>query len=209
MQPTPTFADVQNVKRLAKELKKTHPELPRGKLLDLATADLLGLRNFHELNRRFQAVVTQHVDVSNGPNSVAHCLYCDFRFAADLKEDQRMHRDHHERFMEVHEATGYRPGTFIEREILKEEGHKAANKSTSLELRVEGAEWVIRGWFDRSYHIAIAYGYWRKHPSFEEYVAMMVPYFEELHPDLGPSLATRYGRNPGVIVHGHTNWPRQ
>jgi hypothetical protein len=38
---------------------------------------------------------------------------------------------------------------------------------------------------------------------------MMVPYIEELFPELAPSLAQCYGRTPGVIAHGQTNWPLQ
>jgi hypothetical protein len=209
MQHTPTFADVQSVKRLAKQLKQTHPELSHGKRLDLAAAELLGLRNYHELNRRFQAVIDQYLDSPIGSNAVAHCLYCDFRFAADLKEDQRDHREIHERIMEVHEITGYRPGTYVERETLKKDGHTKARNVGPLEDRIEGALLILRGWFDRSYRSAIEEGQWRKHPSFEEYVAMMVPYIENLLPELAPFLAQRYGRTPGVIAHGQTYWPLQ
>lgn len=209
MQHTLTFADVQSVKRLAKQLKQAHPELPHGKRLDLASAELLGVRNYHELNRRFQAVIDQYLDSPSGPNAVAHCLYCDFRFAADLKDDQREHRENHERIMEVHEITGYRPGTYVERETLKKDGHSKARSAGPLEERIEGALLILRGWFDRSYHSSIDAGQWRKHPSFEAYVAMMVPYIEELLPELAPSLAQRYGRTPGVIAHGQTNWPLQ
>ncbi|AZC70564.1 hypothetical protein [Pseudomonas chlororaphis] len=207
MQYALTFADVQSVKRLAKQLKQAYPELPHGKRLDLAAADLLGLRNYHELNRRFQVVIDQYLDSPSGPNAVAHCLYCDFRFAADLKDDQREHREIHERIMEVHEITGYRPGTYVERETLKKDGYTKARGAGPLEDRIEGALLVLRGWFDRSYRSAIEAGQWRKHPSFEVYVAMMVPYIEELFPELAPSLAQRYGRTPGVIAHGQTNWP--
>ena len=209
MQHSLTFADVQSVKRLAKQLKQTRPELAHSKRLDLAAADLLGLRNYHELTRRFQAVIDQYLDSPSGSNAVAHCLYCDLRFAADLKEDQQQHRQTHERIMEVHEITGYRPGTYVERETLKKEGHAKAHSADSLEDRVEGALLVLRGWFDRSYRSAIDDGQWRKHPPFEAYVAMMVPYIEDLLPELAPSLAQRYGRTPGVIAHGQTNWPLQ
>jgi len=207
MQHALSFADVQSVKRLAKKLKAAHPELPHGKRLDIAAADLLGLRNFHELNRRFQAVIDQHLDSPGGSNAVAHCLYCDFRFAADLKEDQQQHREIHERIMEVHEITGYRPGTYVEREVLKKDGHAKAKSAGPLEDRIGGALLVLRGWFDRSYFSAIKASQWRQHPSFESYVAMMVPYIEELFPELAPSLSQRYGRTPGVIEHGQTYWP--
>lgn len=105
--------------------------------------------------------------------------------------------------MEVHEITGYRPGTYVEREILKKDGHTKARSVGPLEDRIEGA----LGWFDRSYRNVIEEDQWRKHPSFEEYGAMMVPYIEDLLPELAPSLAQRYGRTPGVITHGQANWP--
>lgn len=44
------------------------------------------------------------------------------------------------------------------------------------------------------------------HPSMA-YVAMMVPYIEDLFPDLAPTLAKRYDRTPGVIAHGQIHWP--
>lgn len=209
MQHTPTFADVQNVKRLAKQLKQTHPELSHGKRLDLAAAELLGLRNYHEMTRQFQAVVDKYLDSPSGSNAVTHCLYCDFRFAADLKEDQQDHREIHQRIMEVHEITGYRPGTYVERETLKKDGHAKARNVGPLEDRIDGALLILRGWFDRSYRSAIEEGQWRKHPSFEVYVAMMVPYIEDMLPELAPFLAQRYGRTPGVITHGQTYWPLQ
>lgn len=209
MQHAPTFADVQSVKRLAKQLKKSGSELPNGKRLDIAAAELLGLRNYHELNRRFLAVINQHLDSPGGPDAVSHCLYCDFRFAADLKEDQQQHRQIHERVMEVHEITGYRPGTYVERETMKSEGYSKARSADPLVDRIEGALLVLRGWFDRSYRNAIDDGRWRKHPSFEAYVAMMASYLEDLFPDLAPDLVARYGRTPGVIAYGHTNWPLQ
>lgn len=82
--------------------------------------------------------------------------------------------------MEVHEITGYRPGTYVEREILKKDGHTKARSVGPLEDRIEGALLILQGWFDRSYRNAIEEGQWRKHPSFEEYGAMMVPYSSKI-----------------------------
>ncbi|SOV26195.1 hypothetical protein RW109_RW109_00268 (plasmid) [Pseudomonas aeruginosa] len=38
---------------------------------------------------------------------------------------------------------------------------------------------------------------------------MMVPYIEDLFPDMAPTLATRYARTPSVIAYGQTTWPLQ
>lgn len=207
MQQAPTFADVQNVKHHAKTLKQSHPDLSYTKRLDRAAAELLGVRNYHELNRRFQAVIDQHLDSPGGTHAVSHCLYCDFRFAADLKEDQKEHRQIHERFLEVEERTGYRPRTYVQREKLKQEGHTIAHSAGTLEERIEGVLMVVQGWFERSYHGVIADGNWEKHPPFDSYVAMLAPTIEQLFPELAPSIGDRYGRTPGVIARGQTNWP--
>jgi len=41
--------------------------------------------------------------------------------------------------------------------------------------RVDGLLMITRRWFDRSLHSAVMDGYWTKHPTFEAYVAMMIP----------------------------------
>lgn len=207
MQYAPSFADVQNVKRHAKTLKATHPELPHGKRLDLAAADLLGVRNYHELSRRFKAVVDQHLELPEGRNGVAYCRYCGFRFAPELKEDQLEHREFHERIMEAEERCGFRPMTAAQRELQKTKGYDLVHRATTLEERVEGAILLLRAWFDRSFGSAIDAGLWRKHPSFEQYAAMMIPYVEERYPDLAPAMAQRFGRIPGVIPLGQNYWP--
>ena len=207
MQHAPTFADVQNVKRHAKHLKQTHPDLSYTKRLDRATVELLGFRNYHELNRRFQTEIDRHLDSPGGSHAVTHCLYCDFRFAADLREDQQQHRKLHEHFMEVEELTGYRPRTYVQREKLKQEGHSLAFAGVTLEEWINGLLMVLQAWFDRSYHGLIGNGVWQKHPPFENYVAMLAPTIEELFPELAPAIADRYGRTTGVIARGQTNWP--
>ena len=53
-----SYADVERVKRRAKQLKSTFPELPHAKRLDKAAVELCGVRNFHELNRWFDQMIT-------------------------------------------------------------------------------------------------------------------------------------------------------
>ncbi|AYW42615.1 TPA: hypothetical protein ACKPYC_001444 [Pseudomonas aeruginosa] len=206
MQHALTFADIQNVKRHAKKLKASHPDLPHAKRLDIAAAELTGVRNYHELNRQFEELINRYVDTPE-LNGVSHCRYCDFRFAADHKPDLKTHRDLHERFMEVHERLGYRPGTYVERERMKKDGYQQVNHAEQVEDRVAGLLMITRGWFDRSFHDAVSDGYWPRHPSFEEYVAMMVPHLETMYPALAVIVAERYGRTPGVIPKGNTYWP--
>lgn len=207
MQHAPSFADVQNVNRHAKTLKPTRPELPHGKRLDLAAADLLGVRNYHELRRRFKAVIDQHLEIPEGLNVVAYCRYCYFRFAPELKEDQLEHREFHERIMEAEERCGFRPMTAVQRDLRRLKGYDLVHRAATLEERVEGAILLLRAWFDRSFANAIDAGQWRKHPSFEQFAAMMNPYVEEHYPELAPVLAQRFGRISGVIPLGQNYWP--
>lgn len=206
MKHAPTYADVHRVKRLAKQLKTTAPEIPHAKRLDMAAVQLCGARNFHELNRWFDHQINRHVDTPEGPNSVSHCLYCDYRFAADHKPDQKSHREIHERFMEAEEKLGYRPGTYIERERMKQDGYAKVGCMENEAERIEGLLMVTRSWFDRSLSSAISGGYWAKHPPFEAYVAMMIPHLETMYQALAAVLAASYGRMPGVIPKGNTYW---
>lgn len=207
MQHAPSFSDVQNVKRHAKTLKATHPELPHGKRLDLAAADLLGVRNYHELSRRFKAIIDQHLEIPEGLNVVAYCRYCHFRFAPELNEDQLEHREFHERIMEAEESCGFRPMTAVQRDLQRLKGYDLVHRAATLEERVEGAILLLRALFDGSFANAIYAGQWRKHPSFEQYAAMITPYAEEHYFELAPVLAQRFGRLPGVIPLGQDYWP--
>lgn len=201
-----TYADVHRVKRLAKQLKTTAPELPHAKRLDKAAVELCGSRNFHELNRWFDQLINQHVDTPDGPHSVSHCLYCDYRFASDHKPDQKSHRDIHERFMEAEEKLGYRPGTYTERERMKQDGYEQMRRKEHETGGIDGLLMITRSWFDRSLHSAVMGGYWTKHPTFEVYVAMMIPQLETMNSALAAVLAARWGRTPGIISKGDTYW---
>lgn len=201
-----TYADVHRVKRFAKQLKKTNPELPHAKRLDQAAIELCGARNFYELNRWYDQLINKQVDTPVGPHSVSHCLYCDYRFAADHKPDQKSHRDIHERFMEVEEKLGYRPGTYAERERMKLDGYEQMRQKMHDADEVDGLLMITRSWFDRSLHSAITGGYWAKHPDFAAYVAMMIPQLETMNSAQAAVLASRFGRTQGVIPKGETYW---
>lgn len=202
-----TLADIHSVKRHAKRLKVKFPELPHTKRLDMASVEVVGARSYHELNCNFEKVINQNLDVPDGPRSVSHCLYCDYRFAADYKPDQKTHREIHERFMEVSELLNYRPGTYVERERMKQDGYHQANHAEQIEDRVDGLLMIARAWFDRSFHDAVSDGYWKRHPSFEKYVAMIVPHLEAMYPAIAVIVVERYGRMPGLIPKGSTYWP--
>ena len=206
MQHTLSFAAVQQAKRHAKALKNTFPNLAHTQRLDKAAVELFGVRDYHELNKRYEQFINRDVDAPGGPNSISHCRFCDYRFAADVKEDQKLHRERHERFLEAVERLGYRPGSHMERKRLKQDGHHQASHSQVLADQVAGVLMVTRGWFDRSLSSAISGGYWKMHPNFDAYVAMIVPHLETIFQRQVAEIISQYGRTDGVIPKDDTYW---
>jgi hypothetical protein len=45
-----------------------------------------------------------------------------------------------------------------------------------------------------------------KHPTFDVYVAMIIPQLETMNSALAAVLAGHYGRTPGMISKGDTYW---
>ncbi|GLO10125.1 TPA: hypothetical protein QEM76_002200 [Pseudomonas putida] len=201
-----TYSHIKQVKRLARELKAAHPALKLGQRQDLAAVEVLGVRNYHEAIRRYDQWLMLHVHVSPDPRGVSKCNFCDFSFAADLKEDREAHQKVHEKLSEASEAMGYLPANFMQREKMKSAGSNQALSDASLDARIDGVLLVLRGWFDRSLSSAIYGDYWRKHPSFEIYVSMIQDTLSHLYADLKPVLKARYGYRADEIRPGESNW---
>lgn len=206
MQQPISFADIKRAKSLAKTLAAQLPHLSHTQRLDRASGDLFGVRHYHELNTIFERQINSQVVVSKDPNGIDHCRYCDYSFGSGLKSEQKLHRAHHEQFMEAVEGLGYRPGTLVERERLKEAGYQEAAHGATQAERVAGALKVARGWFDRSLSASIDVGAWRKHPTFEAYVAMVMDDLGESFPELSQALVAQFGRSPGVLAAGSSYW---
>jgi hypothetical protein len=201
-----SFSDIKQVKRLAKQLESTYPTLKLGQRLDKAAAQLLGVRDYHEANRLYDKWLMLHVHQSADASGVSKCSFCEFSFAADLKEDRQAHRKRHEQVVEACDVLGYVPGNFVQRESLKRDGHELVHNGDSLEKRIEGVLLLLRGWFDRSLFDAIYGEYWRKHPTFDEYVAMIQDTLGSRYNELLPTLKDRYGYTPGEIEPGNSSW---
>ena len=75
----------------------------------------------------------------------------------------------------------------------------------SFDEKMKAAFVVMRAHFDRSFEKAIERRYANKHPSFEEYIAMM-DYTGVIPADVWQAICERYGRNPGHIAPGCTDW---
>ncbi|WP_285374259.1 hypothetical protein [Pseudomonas sp. lyk4-TYG-107] len=201
-----TSIEIKQVKRLAKQLESTYPELKLGQRLDKAATQHLGVRDYHEAYRLYDKWVMFHVHASEDADRVSKCAYCEFSFAPDIKADLQSHRKIHDHFHEACVSLGYQPGNYVQRELMKHDGREQAASGQSVEIRVEGVLMLLRGWFDRSLADAIHGKYWRKHPTFEVYVAMILDTLGSSYGDLQRVLKERYGYLPGVIQAGNSYW---
>jgi hypothetical protein len=201
-----TYSHIKQVKRLAKTLKDTYPSLKLCQRQDKAAIQELGVRNYHEATRLYDQWLMLHVHTSPDSDGVSKCSFCEFSFAADLKEDREAHREIHERFHEASEALSYSPAHYAQREVMKRDGRNQALSAESPEVRLDGLLLLLRGWFDRSLSKAIYSDYWRKHPSFDLYVSMIQDTLSGNYTELKAVLKTRYGYNPGEIAAGDSNW---
>ncbi|WP_235433051.1 hypothetical protein [Pseudomonas frederiksbergensis] len=138
-----TYSHIKKIKRVAKELKHTHPSLKLGQRQDIAAVQELGVRNYYEASRLYDRWLMEHVHTPPGGTGVSKCSFCEFSFSADLKQDRDLHREIHERYHEVSEALGYVPAGLMDRERMKRNafyrrpGNKARRAAT-------GTAWLVR-----------------------------------------------------------------
>ena len=136
----------------------------------------------------------------------AKCRYCGSQFCADIPEDVVEHERIHLLFEKAEHHLGFLPAGNEIREKNKKRAYGDLRANKSPAENVDAALRLIRGWFDRSLDVAIRGGYWRKHPKFESYIAM-VDYSERIM-SAETMLAIRgtYGRLPGHIAKGESYW---
>jgi hypothetical protein len=201
-----TFADIQRVKSYANQLKMSRPELTHGQRLDVAAAALLAVRNFHEARRRRESAIMASVMPSTRSDDMSHCLFCDFTFITKLKSDVDAHRSRHEAVEEATEALDYHPQGYPGREIMKQDGRDRARYGVTLDDQKQGLLQAIRGWYDRSLYSAMEGGYWRKHPSFERYIPMVISSCVDQYSLPAQALIAEYGQITNEIEPGGTYW---
>lgn len=201
-----TSCEIKQVKHLAKQLESTYPSLKLGQRLDKAAAQLLGARDYHEASRLYDKWLMLHVHLSDYADGVSKCSYCDFSFAADLKDDRQLHRKQHDQFHEACVSLDYLPGNFVQRERMKSDGREQVTNGQTTEDKLDGLLLLLRGWFDRSLFAAIYGNYWRKHPTFETYVAMIQDTLGSSYCELMPTLRERYGYRTGEIEPASSDW---
>lgn len=198
-----SFCNMQHVKREAKKLRLLHPDLSHSKLLSLAAINLFGVRGFHELNKLREQTINQYLV---GTEHLAKCTYCGLEFCPDVAADRKTHRVRHDAYEEATGVLNYAPQQYADREAGKKNGYAKMHNDLHLEQKTLGALMVIQAWFDRSLDAAIDGKYWKKHPSFEQYIGYIVSNLEAFPNQVVDALIQRYGRTDGVIPNGQTYW---
>lgn len=200
MSKTLSLADIQRLKKLAKQAAATHPELSHAQRLNLVSSRDFGLRNYHEASKLREKSILKHVVVLE---ELAHCSFCGLTFHPGI--DKREHQERHDVYEEAVAALGYAPANHVAREKSKAEAWKKTYQAASTEGKAEGYIGVFRAWFDRSLDAAIQTGYWKKHPTFEQFVSMIVG-DQEMPIEVQQHITGLYGRNDGHIEAGSSYW---
>lgn len=201
-----TLCEIKQVKTLAKQLEINYPNLKLAHRLDKAAVQFLGVRNYHEVRRLYEKWLMLEVHPVEDASGVSKCSYCNFSFVSSLKDDRNSHRKQHEQFHEACVFLSYRPGNYVQRELMKSDGREQAVNGVTLENRFDGLLLLLRGWFDRSLVDAIYGGYWRKHPSFDHYASMIQDTLGNSYSELTPLLKERFGCRSGHIEPGNSYW---
>lgn len=199
-----TWADLVQLKKMAKAAKATHSNLTHAQRLDVIAKQEFGARHFHELKQRYENHVASYVEL----NGFHHCRFCHLNFSAYDAGDRKLHSERHQRFEEAQLALGFLPQSFKEREDLKRDlGYEQLNHGSDAAARRMGALAIILSHYDRSLERAIANDRWHKHPCLVEYLPCAVANSTFLGGDVLQQLADEFGELPGIITPGDTDWP--
>lgn len=135
------------------------------------------------------------------------CEYCGMGYEDSCGEDVRKHKRKHKKYNEVKAILGFVPRTHETRETLKRMEYEELLNKAGKSAQYSGAIDLFRAHFDRSLAAAIDGNYWKKHPNFNEYVAMVDDHTMRIVPEITmKKIREDYGRSSGEIPKGFTDW---
>ncbi|NUM36501.1 MAG: hypothetical protein HUU50_18320 [Candidatus Brocadiae bacterium] len=132
------------------------------------------------------------------------CPYCHLEY--DEKYDTGIHTRHHKKWQNIKQVLGYLPTSYDERESMKNQAHLLIFEGETAEQKFNGALLLFKAHFDRSLEIAINSNYWKKHPSFEQYIAMMDYAKTAIPEETVKKIREKYGRIAGEIAPYQSVW---
>lgn len=193
-----TISDINEIKRAAKAARKNGSKLSHMQLLDHFARQTHQVSGFHELQIICDNALLISHDLQEQGCGIVHCRFCGCNFVAELDCDRAEHKKLHRQCEQFLSAVGYLPQHHDRREKTKRLGYMLMSSADPEQQRI-GALAVLAGHFDRSLSAAIDGGYWRKHPAFDEYIAMALPAAGFIHPHIKNRLTAEFGEFPGFF----------
>lgn len=202
-----TLFSLEKIKREAKKLKKKHPEFSHAQRLDLAAKQLLNVADYYQANSQIKNNVNSMCDFEDDfKDGFATCSYCNMVFYPGEPEDVIAHEERHLSHEKAEFSLGFLPAPYEVREKNKERARSDLTIRISFDGKVDAALRLIRTHFDRSLAQAIINGYWREHPTFDTYVAMVDDYEGSIPTDAMKKIREVYGKQLGHIAKGRSYW---
>lgn len=199
-----SFFKLEAIKREAKKLQSQFPDLTHRQRLDIASKNILKVRNYYEAGK----LVNQHVNsfLNRDNSGFAECSYCHLYFSTEEKEDVEAHKKRHLEYEKVENALGFLPMPYHKREKEKKKAYKELGVENPFATKKDGALRLIRAHFDRSLESAIGGGYWREHPTFEEYLNMLDEYAHIVPMEVMNEIRGNDKKIVGEIDRGKSYW---
>lgn len=195
---------LQNKVRItAKKLKNQYPSASYNQRLNIASQQLCGMKNYHELTKHHKNYLEK---IRLPENEREHtCPYCHMIFSPDIEGEIEEHERNHRKWEVVEFSLGYLPCSYPQREKLKKLAYEKIHDEDDFDIKLQGAIELIRAHYDRSLDAAIDGEYWKEHPSFEEFISMS-DYSNILPSDLVEGLIKKYGKNTDGIAVEKSYW---
>ena len=138
--------------------------------------------------------------------SLAYCPYCHLNYDESSGIDRNIHARRHKKWQQVEQTLHYLPRPYAQREEMKIQAYKLIHEGKTQKEKIQGCMLLFRAHFDRSLCAAIHNNYWKKHPSFEQYVTMM-DYHESVVPeDIMKKIRKKYPHKQGYIAPYYSYW---
>lgn len=204
MYAQPSLLAIAQLKKLAKQAKKSRPDLTHAQLMDELAREHFPVRHYQELRKQ----VTTRLKAQYKPSDAGTvtCEFCGLLFVAEYPDDRAQHEKRHLAYEEALDGLGFLPADYDEREQAKRQASQEIREAQTAEEELVAVEKKIRAWFDRSLMASITNGYWKQHPSFEQYAGWA---FHLAKPNLNLAhdlYLAKYGDTPGEIEMGKSYW---
>jgi len=200
--PNISLFTLEKIKREAKKLETQFPSMSHGHRLDIAATNKLKVRSYHEARVLCEKHISSFIE-NNG--ILSKCSYCHLLFCSLEKGNLKIHNARHLEYEKVENKLGFLPASYDVRESEKKKAYIEMNEN-SFSMRKKGALRLIRAHFDRSLEAAIEDGYWKNHPTYEKYIAMIEYSDGLIQSDVMRAIREEYGRIQNQMDVGVSDW---